>query len=289
MTEATLAATGPNAEQITYWNDAAAEKWVRHNDLLDRQLGELGAQAMERAEIHAGERVIDVGCGCGATTLDLAGRVTASGSVLGVDISTPMLARARERAQAERLDYVRFENADAQTRAFPAAAFDLVYSRFGVMFFVDPEQAFANLRKALRPGGRMSFVCWRPLAENAWMAAPMRAAAQVIALPAPADPHAPGPFAFADPERVRRLLAGAGYAAIDFVPFDIDLTIADGSLDAATDFLMQLGPTARALVGQPADALPRVSAAIRAALEPFHGPQGVRMRFAAWMVRATNP
>jgi ubiquinone/menaquinone biosynthesis C-methylase UbiE len=209
-----LLATGPNAEQITYWNEVSAPKWLRFQKVLDQQLGELGRSVMDRAAIRAGEHVLDVGCGCGDTTLELARRVGRDGSVVAIDVSTPMLERAIENARAREVANVAFWNADAQTYGLPPAAFDLVYSRFGVMFFVDPARAFSNLGRALRSGGRVSFVCWQALERNAWMAVPMAAAARVIPSPARPGPEAPGPFSFADPNRVRGILGGAGFTDV---------------------------------------------------------------------------
>ncbi len=170
--------TGPNAEQIQYWNEQRGRAWVAQQELIEAQLAPLGRHAMDRAAIAAGERVLDVGCGCGQTTLELARRVGPRGSVLGADISSVMLGRARELAGAAGATNVRFEEADAQTHAFPPAGFDVLFSRFGVMFFADPRAAFANLRTALRPGARVAFVCWQALPLNPWMAVPLAAALQ---------------------------------------------------------------------------------------------------------------
>ena len=207
-----VAATGPNAEQIEYWNSERARKWVELQERMDALIEAFGARAIERAGLAAGERVIDVGCGCGGTTLDLAGRVGARGRVLGVDISAVMLSRARERAKSVGLANVEFVDADAQTHAFEAGAWDCAFSRFGVMFFADPARAFANLRRALRQGGRVSFACWRAMPENEWVTVPLTALMKVIAPPPPPLPGAPGPFAFGDPQRVRGLLGEAGFA-----------------------------------------------------------------------------
>src|SRR5688572_25349292 len=139
-----IAATGPNAEQIEFWNSERARKWVELQERMDALIEEFGARAIERAALAAGERVIDVGCGCGGTTLELARRVGARGSVLGVDVSNVMLSRARERARAAGVANVEFVDADAQTHGFAADAWDCVFSRFGVMFFAEPARAFAN-------------------------------------------------------------------------------------------------------------------------------------------------
>ena len=286
----TLDTTGPNAEQVRYWNETAAPKWLRYEAVLDTQLETLGRTAMERARLAPGERVLDVGCGCGATSRALAARVGPSGSVHGVDISTPMLERAAALAREAGLRSVRYTNADAQTHRFEPASADVLFSRFGVMFFADPPAAFRNLRGALRPGGRLAFVCWRPLAENPWLLVPLGAAAQHIQLPPPPAPGAPGPFAFADSDRVRGILDQAGFAAVQHEPVNDTLTVGGAGLDEAVHFLIEgVGPTSAALRDADPAARPRVFAAVREALAPFVTPEGVRMPAAAWVVTATSP
>jgi SAM-dependent methyltransferase len=281
-----LVSCGPNAEQITYWNEVSAPKWIAFQELLDRQLGPLGRLAMERAEIAPGERVIDLGCGCGATTLDLARRVGPTGGVVGIDVSSPMLAAAERRARAAGLSNASFWNADAQIHPFFPGWFDVVFSRFGVMFFVDPTRAFANLRRALRPGGRLSFVCWQALERNPWMAVPMAAAAREIPLPARSSPDAPGPFSLADPERVRRVLEGAGFAGVVLEGRDEILQIGEHDFDRTVAFLVQMGPTGAALRAAGPSAQPRVIAAVKEVLVPFRGERGLRMDSAVWLVCA---
>ncbi|HSD09390.1 MAG TPA: methyltransferase domain-containing protein [Candidatus Binatia bacterium] len=282
-----LVATGPNAEQITYWNEVYAPKWLRFQQVLDQQLGALGRMAMERAAIHPGERVLDVGCGCGNTTLELARRVGREGSVVGIDVSTPMLDRALESARAAEIANVAFWNADAQMHPLPPAAFDLVYSRFGVMFFVDPAKAFTNLGRALRPGGRVCFVCWQALERNPWMAVPMAAAAREITLPSRPGPEAPGPFSFADPDRVRRILVEAGLTDVTLEGCETMLGIGGtGALNDGVEFLVEMGPIGAALRDAGASFRPRVVEAVKQAIAPFHGPQGLRMPSAVWLVHA---
>jgi len=277
----------PNAEQVRYWNEQAGPKWVAQQAQLDAQLDALGKLAMERAAIVAGDAILDVGCGCGATSLELARRTGPSGSVLGADISGPMLEVARRRAADAGLDDARFELADAQTHPFPEASRDLVFSRFGVMFFADPTAAFTNLRRTLRPGGRLSFVCWQALAQNPWMAVPLGAVAQHVTLPPPPPPGAPGPFAFADRERVSGILRDAGFADVELVPSEDALTIGGtADLDAAVAFLLQLGPSAALLAEASAEVRAAATVAVREAIAPFHVAGGVRMPAAAWLVRA---
>jgi SAM-dependent methyltransferase len=283
----TLDTTGPNAEQIRYWNETAAPKWVEYQAVLDTQLEELGRVAMDRARLVPGERVLDVGCGCGATSRALAARVGASGSVHGVDISGPMLARAAELARAAGLGNVRFTNADAQTYAFEPGAAYVLFSRFGVMFFTDPPAAFTNLRRALRPGGRVAFVCWQPLADNPWLLVPLGAAAQHIPLPPPPAPGAPGPFAFADRERVRAILTQAGLGDAAFEDVRVTLGVGGGGLEDAVRFLLEgVGPTTQALREADPALRPRVYAAVREALAPYDTAAGIRMPAAAWIVTA---
>ena len=279
--------SGPNAEQVRYWNEQTGPKWVALQAQLDAQLDALGLRAMERAAIAAGEAILDVGCGCGATTLELARRTGSGGEVLGVDISAPMLEVARRRAAEAGLDNARFERADAQTHALPAASRDVVFSRFGVMFFADPTAAFRNLHRTLRPSGRLSFVCWQSLPQNPWMAVPLGVVAQHVALPPPPVPGAPGPFAFADRERVTGILVDAGFAEVDFEPAHDELTIGGTTdLDEAVKFLLTLGPSA-ALLAAASDAVrSTVVAAVRDAIAPHHGAGGVCMPAAAWLVRA---
>jgi SAM-dependent methyltransferase len=283
----TLAAEGPNAEQIRTWNETLAPRWVEHEALLDAQIGSLGLAAMERARPRPGERVIDVGCGCGQTALQLADRVGPGGSVLGIDVARPMLERARARA-AGRAN-VRFEHGDAQTHRFEPG-FDLVFSRFGVMFFADPVAAFANLARALRPGGRLAFVAWQALDRNPWLYVPLRALAGIVPLPPPSAPGAPGPFSFADAERVRRILVAAGFSDAVLESDAGELAIgAGGDLGRAVEFALQIGPVAAALreAGDAgAAARERAAAAIRAALAPLAGPAGVRAGYAAWIATA---
>jgi SAM-dependent methyltransferase len=282
-----MEATGPNAEQIEYWNKQAGPKWVAEGAQMDTLLAPLGLAALERAAPRAGERVIDVGCGLGQTSLQLAARVGPTGAVLGIDISTPMLERARERARAENAAHARFENADAQTHAFAPASFDLVFSRFGVMFFADPVAAFANLARALRPGGRVTFVCWQALAQNPWMRDPLAALAKHVTLPPPAAPDAPGPFAFADAARVRGILERAGFANVGFEARTGELSLGK-TVDEALHFATEIGPAGAVLREAPESARAAAVGAIRELLAARATPNGVAMPYAIWIATGTR-
>jgi SAM-dependent methyltransferase len=278
---------GPNAEQITYWNEQSGRKWVAAQALLDAMIAPFGEAASTALAPTAGEHVVDVGCGCGATSLALGRRVTARGGVLGIDISEPMLARARERAAAERAEHVRFLAADAQTYAFARGSADGIFSRFGVMFFADPTAAFANLRAALRPAGRLAFVCWQPATENPWMLVPLMAVVGIVPLPPPPAPDAPGPFAFGDADRVRRILQDSGFRDVALEAFTPELVLGGGAgLAEVVQFALQLGPTGAALRGAESDVVARASAAVESALRPYVTPRGVVMSSASWIVTA---
>ncbi len=282
-----IAAEGPNAQQIQYWNDVAGPRWVKQHDLIDDQIRPLGLLAMDRARVASGERVLDIGCGCGDSTIELGRRVAPSGTVTGLDISAPMLERAGQRARAQGSS-ARFELADAQAQVFPPTSADLLFSRFGVMFFSDPTAAFANLRRTLAPGGRLAFVCWQSLPDNPWMFVPLGAALQHLPPPPLPGPDAPGPFSFADRERVRAILTGAGFRAVTFDDIRQTLRIgAGGSLDETVEFVLQMGPTAAALrESSNASLVPRVTAAVREALAPYVSDGDIRMESASWIVTA---
>ncbi|NRA01170.1 MAG: class I SAM-dependent methyltransferase [Myxococcales bacterium] len=280
-----MKAQGPNATQIEYWNEQAGPAWVRGKSLIDAQIDPLGRAAVDAAQVRVGESVLDVGCGTGQTSLLLAECVGSDGRVLGVDISAPMLERARQ--DAAELPQLRFEAADAQTRDFKRDRFDLVFSRFGVMFFSDPVSGFANLRSALDASGRLAFVCWQELARNAWMRLPLQAMAPHLELPPPGDPEAPGPFAFADPERLQKILDRAGFRATQIEAREQSLRVGvGGGFDAAVDQALNFGPAGAAFRSAAPEQRAAAERAVREALTPHASPDGVRLASAAWIVTA---
>jgi SAM-dependent methyltransferase len=280
-----------NAEQRSYWNSQAGPLWVANQERLDRQIRAHGERALAALAPAEGERVLDLGCGCGDTSLALARRVGPRGFVLGLDLSEPMLARARERAAAAGLAQLAFRAADLQSDALEAEGFDAAYSRFGVMFFVEPELAFANVRRALRPGGRLAFVCWRPLAENEWVRVPLAAAAAHLPPPKPPPPGAPGPFSLSDAGRVERILARAGFEGIRLEPVDLPLVPGGGDLDEAVAILLEIGPLAAALreAGAEPALRARVAAELRRALAGHVREGRVELGSAVWLAEAHEP
>ena len=277
-----------NAAQSEYWNRIAGQRWTDRQEEQDLVLRPVSERLMAVANPKPGQRIVDIGCGCGDTTIDFAARVTPGGEVLGLDISEPMLARARERASRDLP--VRFVLADATVYEFEPARADLAASRFGVMFFADPARSFANLRKGLKPGARLAFACWREAKQNPWMILPLREAKK-HAPPLPeTNPEDPGPFAFADDTRVRRVLSAAGFADIVVTPVDLDLDLAIGrGLDAAVAGALGIGPTSRILDGQPEAVRAAAAADIRKALAERAKGDSVPLGAAIWMVTAVNP
>ena len=277
----------PNAKQIEEWNGARGKRWLEEYAVVDRQLVAFGRRAMDHAVIRAGERVLDIGCGSGETTLELAGRVAPTGSAVGVDISRLLLDSARDLAQKAQAPNVSFEQGDAQIYPFAPGSFDLIFSRFGVMFFDDPDTAFRNLKGALRPGGRLTFVCWRSLPESEFFAIPMTAALKRVAPPAPIDPEAPGPVAFANPDRVRGILSRSGFTEIALDP--LDEKVGGASLDDTIVTLTRMGPASALISGAPPEIQQAIAEDVRATLKPLAAPNGaVFLSAAAWLASARS-
>lgn len=276
----------PNAQQFEHWNTTTGPKWVRLQAMFDEELAPLGEAAMERANVASGERVLDTGCGCGTATLELARRVGPSGAVMGLDISEPMLARAEESANEAKIENVRFQRADAQTYVFTEEPFDLLFSRFGVMFFDDPRAAFANLLGALRPGGRMTFVCWRRLEDNQWASVMLDAVAQHVDVEPP-KLGVPGPFAFGDGDWLESLLESAGFSTVTLEAFDETVTVGgQGTLDEIAQNLTHFGFIGGAIRRAAVEDRSEIVASLKEAVTPFATSRGVRMGSGTWIVTA---
>jgi ubiquinone/menaquinone biosynthesis C-methylase UbiE len=274
-----------NIDQIAYWNGPGGQHWADRQQIQDLVLAPVSEILIDRARVKAGERIVDVGCGCGATTIALAQRVGPSGHVLGVDISGPMLARARQLAPAGLP--AEFVLADATVHPFAAENFDLLASRFGVMFFADPSLSFANMRRALRRTGRLAFACWREPRENPFFMAPLQAVYKHVPKLPQLGPEDPGPFAFASEARVHRILGEAGFSDIAMEPCNLALDIAvERGLDAAVQGALEIGPAARALAEQPPDVVAAATNSIREALTPFVKGQAVPLPASIWIVTA---
>lgn len=276
-----------NAEQIDYWNGKVGEKWVRHSERLDGLLAPFIDAVLANIDLQSGEQVLDIGCGGGALTLAAAKAVGATGSACGLDVSAPLLALARRRAEAMGVSAT-FDEVDA-ARFRADAPVDAMISRFGVMFFSYPVAAFTNLRASLKPGGRLCFVCWQGLSENAWARAPLAAALPLLPEPPPPPmPGAPGPFAFADKDRVVGMLRDAGWQEIEVAPWLGKLSLPGRTPAEVASFMVELGPVAR-LVAEAGVDLSAVESALTDALAPHAAPDGrVALPAAAWIVSAVN-
>jgi SAM-dependent methyltransferase len=275
-----------NVDQATYWNGPGGRYWIDRQEMQDGVLAPVAASLLEAAGAAPGDRVVDIGCGCGATTLAVARITGASGRALGVDLSAPMVERARERAAAES-STAQFLVADATIHDLSGERADLMISRFGVMFFADPALSFANLRKALKPTGRLAFASWREPRLNPWLMIPLKAATR-HAPPLPKlGPEDPGPFSFADEARVRRILSSAGFVdvALDAIDLELDPAVGLGFENAVASAL-KIGPASRVLDGQPDDIRAAATAEIRAALAPFQRGNQVLMGASIWIVSA---
>jgi SAM-dependent methyltransferase len=262
---------GPNAAQAEFWNDRPGRAWVDHQDELDAMFAGVLGRLMTLAAPRPGERALDVGCGAGASTEALARAVAPGGEVVGVDVSEPLLARARARVPA-----ARFERADAQVHPFEQGAFHLVASRFGVMFFDDPVAAFANLRGALRPGGRVAFAAWDAAERNPWFCLPERIGRERLGLP-PAEPSdEPGPMAFRDVGRVVGILEAAGFPSARGETVDMALPH-PGGVEGAVRLAGRIGPLGRLMREAEASEAERAAmlGAVAEAFAAFEGPDGL--------------
>ncbi len=269
-------------EQKLLWNSTGARAWIDLQELLDRVLLPFEGLLVDAAGAASATRVLDVGCGTGSTTLGIARRIGGGGRCVGIDISEPMIALARKRAEAEGAP-AEFIAADAQTHVFDPASFDMIVSRFGVMFFEDPVEAFANLRHAARPGAGLFLIAWRGPEENPFMTTAERAAAPLLPDAPPRRPDGPGQFAFADRERVQHVLEQSGWSAVDIRPADVTCAFPESDL---VRYFTRLGPIGLALSEAEERTHARIVDTVRPAFEPFvHGSE-VRFTAACWVVQA---
>jgi SAM-dependent methyltransferase len=271
-----------NQDQIDYWNGPTGAKWAKFQSEMDRNLADCTVGLLKLAAPQPGENVLDIGCGAGEISWRMAEAVGPGGKVMGVDVSRPLLNQARSRAHARN---VHFEEGDAASYPFQPE-FDLIISRFGVMFFDDPKAAFANIRKAAARGGRLAFICWRPMPENEWTTLPMSAARPLLPeQPAP-DPFAPGPFAFSDPARVKGILEDAGFRDVKIEKMDGVMDLGPSPEQAGFQ-MTNLGPVSRALRDESEETRAKVQAAVTAAFTKFQKPgHNITPAIACWLVSA---
>lgn len=278
-------------DPVAYWTRQAGPNWVRAEAVIDRMLHPITEQLLEQSGASTGERVIDVGCGCGSTALAFAERVGQQGRVLGVDISPPMVERAEQRCQG--IEQVELVRADAASHAFEPGWADLVTSRFGVMFFVDPVAAFSNLRSGLRAGGRLVVACWQPPERNPWISFTLRALPETERPshePAAASGDSPGPFSLSSPARAREILDEAGFVDVRCEPFSTEIGIGSSSDEALATFT-QIGPLSRLLADTSDDERARLLERVSRFLEEQFADGPPTLPAAAWLLcaRSSSP
>lgn len=275
-----------NDEMVALWNGEATASWATHPDRYDTMLAPLGERVLDACGLRAGQRVLDVGCGCGALTIAAAQAMGSDAHVTGADIARPLLDVARRRAAAAQLTNVEFVECDVQTAKI-AGPVDTIISRFGVMFFADPVAAFANLRGQATPGGRLSFVCWRPLVENEWAMVPVLAVMPHLGIPESPPPDAPGPFAFGDADRIRGVLGAAGWRAVTIDALDIPINVGGAGTAAEAVAYYRADAFGRALFTTDDTGKAELAAdALHAALSEHETPTGVVLGSATWLVTA---
>jgi SAM-dependent methyltransferase len=280
-------AGSPNAREVQYWNSAHTRVWADEHETIDRLFAGLTQIALDRAAPKPGERVIDIGCGSGTTVLELAARVGPTGYVVGADVSKPSVEKARARIAVAGVHQAEIMLCDVSTHVFPANSFDLVFSRFGVMFFADPVATFANIRRAMKSDGRLALAVFRTAQENKWATAALAAVRHLLPPITPPGPEEPGQFSWADAARVHRILGTAGFKNISLTPHDLAMPLAErGGAAEAAGFAFRVGPVVRAT----SDASEQKKREVRAALEAFfkshEGLQGVVLPGAIWVVTA---
>jgi|SRR5271166_1192291 len=275
-----------NVEQYEYWEERALD-WIDSVEETEIVLAPYGGGAMDRLSLRQGQRVLDVGCGSGSTTFELARRVGDEGRAVGIDIAPAMITAATRLADATQIGSASFFVADAQVESFEAATFDAIFSRFGVMFFADPKAAFSNLRKALRPGGIVAFACWQNVLLNEWMFVPGSAVMSVTgSLPLMPGPGEPGPFSLSDPDFIEALLRDAGFKNVDVTPKAETLALRGDEIESLVTFSQRVGPVREALRTATPDTAELITAAVRSAILARAVDGVVKLSSSAFIVSA---
>jgi len=274
----------PNTRGAEFWNSTMGHSWVAQQAVISDVFTSVTSVSLDAAAAKAGEHVIDIGCGTGDTLLAFAGVVGPSGAVLGVDVSVPMLDFAKHRAAEATLSNAAFALADATSYAFEPRWADLVYSRFGVMFFDDPIRAFTNIRSGMKAGGRLVFVCFRTMPESPWFRVPIEAARPHVPPQPPVNPLAPGMFSFASEERLRGILTGAGFRELALKATDVPIDGKDTEQSMA--FITQAGPLPTLLENASGEQRIRATEAVRNALAANIGADGRSLHVGLWLVSA---
>ena len=278
-----------NIKMHDFWVGTGGQKWLRFQEILSKGLTVFGRKAMLAAAFSSGERVLDIGCGCGDTSFDITRLIGDKGYVEGIDISNLMINEARRRDIIDFHYNINFKCADVQSQNFESMIYDVAYSRFGVMFFNDPVAAFSNIQQILQPDGRLAFVCWQPVTENQWVRLPLEVTANHVSLPTPPDPDEPDAFSFGALYRVERILEMAGFVDISIEPFITKFNIG-ANLEEAVTFLTHMGPASSVIESIDLDSKIRaqIVADLFKVIAPYETDDGVNLEAATWVVTAKN-
>ena len=275
-----------NIKQRQFWSGAGGDVWVNKQREMDIMLNPLGDRVIERLDLKSDAKIIDIGCGCGATTLEIAKKIT-QGEILGVDISEPMLDKATETAKEMSLSNISFEVKDVQVDVMPQNYFDIAFSRFGVMFFEDPFEAFKNIHTSLREDGLLSFVCWQNASLNPWQSLSIQVIKEFLDLPAPA-PKSPGPFAFEDKTYLEEILRESGYKGLEILDNQEDIVMFSGKSirEACEDYLTINPVVTEMLKNSKPELTEEILEALVIKFSNFHQNDGLLFPSATWIVTA---
>ena len=281
-----------DSEFVQFWNEVLAPKFIRYKHVLVDGLAQHSAAIFPSLPVHEGDRVLDVGCGFGDTAIKLAERVGQTGEVVGIDCCDTFLDYARKDAESRGISNVSFMRGDAEI-ALPTSEYDLVFARFGTMFFANPVAGLRNMRKALKPGGRMVHIVWRNRADNPWLSMAKEVVLRFLPEPgADAQTCGPGPFSMSDEETVRSMMEIAGYESIEFKRVDAPVLVGHHVQDAI-DFQLAIGPAGEVFreAGKEAeDKREEIEAALAEAINKQKiEAEGIVMDSSSWVISATNP
>ena len=286
-----ITSEGPNSDEIDFWNGPQGKNWVVENRLTDLMYEPFGDKTIERAELTPGERILDIGCGCGTTTLKLARLLAPDGDITALDISTLMLSIASERTKSAAVP-VKIINADAESYKLVPGTFDVMFSQFGLMFFRNPQKAFDNFHASLKPGGRIAFVCWRDPERNPWLVTPFEAVHHFKPEMETPNPDArASPFSFSSQKKVEALLRDTGFVDVQLEPFETKARMGEGSLEECTRFVIAFagGTVGAVLRGSGEENTPAIIAALQTGLAPYHIGNRIKLGASAWIVSARRP
>ena len=277
-----------NAKQKEFWSGKGGDYWVVKQSEMDVMLNPLGEKALAKLDLKSNSKVLDIGCGCGATTLEIAKKVS-DGTVTGLDISVPMLDQAKSEASIQGIPNVDFRVVDVQIEQLPSKEYDYVYSRFGVMFFEDPFEAFRNISSSVKEGGKLSFVCWQDPYLNPWQSLSIQVIRGYLDIPSP-PPRSPGPFAFQEKDYVKDILEQSGFSYISLDDNQEDITMFAGkSLQEASEDYLAINPVVTEMLKDSPDSLKaKIVESLKEAFSEYHKGDGLLFPSATWIVSASK-